>query len=409
MRRDRGLDRAVDGTGLAPAFQPIVDLDSGDTVGLEALARWSAPSGIGPHEVFSHAAAMGQTAQLDQRCAHAAITLALDSDIARGTLLTVNYEPATPYPGRLDGALLGRAADELTLAFELTERGLLTHPHTVLATVDAMRGDGFLIALDDVGAHPDSLALLDVVRPDIIKLDMGLVQQQPRTVQARTIAAVLAYHERAGTPILAEGIENDIHLEHARALGACLGQGFKYGHAGPIDTFAPSSAAALVSSSPSRQSVAAPFDVAQRSSVRSRLSRKQILTALSNHIEAQATYTADPPIVLAALQHRNHLDAATLARYTQLAESSPLVAIFGEGLSPDLGGKVRGVALHRDDPLRMEWTVVALGPQLAVALIARELAGDDVVAQADRRFEFILTYERTLVTEAAHNLLARMS
>ncbi|MCU1694128.1 MAG: diguanylate phosphodiesterase [Mycobacterium sp.] len=37
--------------------------------------------------------------------------------------------------------------------FELTERGLLAHPHALLAEVTALRADGFAIALDDVGAH----------------------------------------------------------------------------------------------------------------------------------------------------------------------------------------------------------------------------------------------------------------
>ncbi|PRC61816.1 diguanylate phosphodiesterase, partial [Mycobacterium sp. ITM-2017-0098] len=75
--------------------------------------------------------------------------------------------------------------------------------------VEVLRSRGFLIALDDVGAHRDSLALLDIVAPDIVKLDLGLVQHQPDRIQARTIAAVMAHHERTGALILAEGIETD--------------------------------------------------------------------------------------------------------------------------------------------------------------------------------------------------------
>ncbi len=44
----------------------------------------------------------------------------------------------------------------------------------------ALRAAGLAIALDDVGANPDSLVLLDVVGPDVVKLDMRLVQSQPR-------------------------------------------------------------------------------------------------------------------------------------------------------------------------------------------------------------------------------------
>lgn len=62
------------------------------------------------------------------------------------------------------------------------------------------------------------------------------------------------------------------------------------------------------------------------------------------------------------------------------------------------------------DPLRMEWTILALGAQIAVALIAREHVDNDRECRRDedRRFDFTITYDRPLVTSVAHNLLARM-
>ncbi|MEE3065468.1 MAG: EAL domain-containing protein [Actinomycetota bacterium] len=404
---DPSLNDAVRGKGLSLEFQPIVTLDSGAIVGFEALARWPDLGGAGPNQVFAHARALGHDGRLDQQCVTEAIGAALDARLPRQTLITINYEPGTPYPGSLAPALLARAR-ALSLAFELTERSMLAHPRTLLSTVSAMRRDGFLIALDDVGAQPDSLALLDVLRPDIIKLDMGLVQQKPRQAQARTISAVLAYHERTGTPILAEGIETEAHLEHARALGATLGQGFKFGRSGPISAVPSVSADWAVSHPPIRATARTPYDLAETGPVACRIGRKQVLIALSAHIEAQAGCTADPPIVLATLQHHRYFSAGTRRRYVELAEFCPLVTVFGQDLPEHLGSAIRGVALRPDDPLCEEWTVVALGPQLAVALIARERPGGATSSEYDRQFEFVLTYERRVVTEAAHSLLARM-
>jgi EAL domain-containing protein (putative c-di-GMP-specific phosphodiesterase class I) len=402
-----GLNDAVRGKGLSLEFQPIVALDSGETIGFEALARWPDLGGAGPDEVFAHARALGHDERLDQQCVTAAIGAALAAQLPRQTLVTINYEPATPYPGSLDRALLDRAR-ALSLAFELTERSMLAHPRTLLSTVTAMRRDGFLIALDDVGAQPDSLALLDVLRPDIIKLDMGLVQQKPEQTQARTISAVLAYHERNATPILAEGIETEAHLEHALALGATLGQGFKFGHPGPISAIPPLPAEWAVPRPAIRKSARTPYDLAESGPVPCRIGRKQVLIALSAHIEAQAGCTADPPIVLATLQQYRYFSTGTRQRYVELAEFCPLVAVFGQGLPERLDSGIRGVALRSDDPLCEEWTVVALGPQLAVALIARERPGSVESSEYDRQFEFVLTYERRMVTEVAHSLLARM-
>lgn len=401
------MDAAAQGVGLAPVLQPIVALCDEAIVGYEALARWPSLNNPRPIDVFAYASAAGQLDQLDQLCVDAAIHAALRLQLPRDTMLSINCEPQSTYVGRADDDVLARGYDELALMFELTERSLLTHPHALLAKVAALRQDGFTIALDDVGAHPDSLALLDVVAPDVIKLDLRLVQSQPRRDQARTLAAVLAHQERTGAVILAEGIENDDHLEQALALGAGLGQGHKYANPGPLDqtrVWIPPTTAPrprLVSGSP--------FDILTSAAPR-RTARKKTLTAFSRHIEDQASHTADPPMVLATLQHAQHFAAATRRRYLDLAQSSPLVAIFGQHLPSDLGPGIRGVHLGPDDPLRTEWAVLALGAQIAVALIARECHDHRNQQQPDndRRFDFTITYNRSLVTAAANNLLDRI-
>ena len=67
------------------------------------------------------------------------------------------------------------------------------------------------------------------VRPDVIKLDLRLVQANPDVAIAGIVNAVNAERERSGAVILAEGIEHEEHLTTARALGATLGQGWLFG------------------------------------------------------------------------------------------------------------------------------------------------------------------------------------
>jgi EAL domain-containing protein (putative c-di-GMP-specific phosphodiesterase class I) len=401
------LESAAKGVGLVPHLQPIVALPEGTTVGFEALARWPSLHNPSPLDVFAYAAAAGQLNDLDQLCINAALQGALTRQLPKGTLLAVNNEPASTYVRRSGNDLLDHAHDELTVMFELTERDLLTHPHALLAKVAALRDDGFTLALDDVGAHPDSLALLDLLAPDVVKLDLRLVQSQPRRGQARILAAVLAHHERTGATILAEGIENDDHLEQALALGATLGQGYKYTAPSTyegIDRWVPP-----VQTRSNQPPAGSPFDLLA-SGVPTRTARKQTLTAFSQHIEEQASDTPDHPMVLTTLQQGQHFTPATRQRYHDLAQSSPLVAVFGRHLPADLGDGVRAVRLSHTDPLSAEWTVLALGAQISVALIAREC--DDQVNQhrpdQDRRFDFTITYDRALVTAVARNLLDRV-
>ncbi|BDX31227.1 hypothetical protein TUM20985_17740 [Mycobacterium antarcticum] len=404
-----GMSAATTGRGLTAVFQPIVSLPDEVVIGYEALSRWTGSIASDPTAVFDRARANGRLQALDQLCIDTAIDTAAGHLLGTGAMLSINCEASTTYHGRSADEVKDRSGNQLAVMFEFTERGLLAHPRALLRKVVELRDRGFLISLDDVGAHPDSLALLDVVRPDVVKLDLRLVQAQPRYTQARTLAAVLAHEERTGAIILAEGIENDEHLEQALALGASLGQGYRFGHPEPLMRTAPG--ASSWSAPPQRCDVdpGSPFDlVAARTPVRT--ARKATLTAFSRQIESTVKHATETPLVFTALQDVSNYTGVTARRYRQLAGSCPLVAVFGRQMPVDLGHGVRGVHLAPEDPLCQEWTVLALGAHTSVALIARErlVDGEDVNSDADRRFDFVMTHDRSLVTRAARNLLVRI-
>lgn len=79
----------------------------------------------------------------------------------------------------------------------------------------------------------------------------------------------------------------------------------------------------------------------------------------------------------------------------------------GRDVAADLGGGVRGVELQPEDPLCEEWVIVTIGAHTASALVAREL-DDPSRRDGDRRFEFLITSDRALVTAAARSMLARV-
>lgn len=349
----KDFDRAVAGDGLTAVFQPIVSLAGGRVVGFEALARWVHLNGTPVDEVFTHAVGAGQAAHLERSCIEAAIVGAEDAGLAPGSTLFVNCEATAPFLSRADSPILARGAEQFQLVFEVTERGLLTRPRDLLNKVVALRQEGFAIALDDVGTDMNALALLDVLAPDVIKLDLTLVQSRPHYQQARTWAAVLAHHERAGAHVLAEGIETLEHLHRALALGASLGQGFLFGRPGPLVHRA-ATAALQPPIRTQRPCVdfGSPFDaVAHRSptrngvaSLRIRRHAKDTVVALSRYLEQQALDASDPPMVLTALQRAEFFTGETRARHERLAAHSPLVAVFGRDVADDLGSGIRGCA-----------------------------------------------------------------
>ncbi len=401
------LDDAALGSGLRPSFQQVVSLPERTVVGYEALARWPHLEGTGPLQVFAHAARNGTLDKLDRECIRCAADAALRGNSTPGMLLLINCEPSTEDLDLADDALT-EAARAFHLMFELTERGLLDNPRALLRKVDALRAHGFMIALDDIGAQRDSLALLDIIAPEILKLDMGLVQNQPDDVQARTVAAIIGHHERTGATILAEGIETDLHLEQALAYGATLGQGYLFGHPGPLTT-APDVRALPSWTSRTPESVSRSVFELATPGLMKRTVRKQTLHELCRHIERLALSADSTPIVLATVQHAGNFGGATREMYTQIAQRSPLVVVFGEGVDGHPEPGVRGVAVDADDPLASEWTVLVLGPDTAAGLIAREQPVDHPpVDDGDRRFESVITFDRARVTAAARSLLKRL-
>jgi EAL domain-containing protein (putative c-di-GMP-specific phosphodiesterase class I) len=391
-------------------FQPVVDLGSGATVGYEALARGPEGSSVErPDRLFMAARSLGLLAELDWACRLAAGQQAAERGLRQPALLFVNIEPAvlgTPIPsGTVDE--LRRRAEEQSIVVEFTERDLLLHPARVLRSAEQMRRMGLRLALDDVGADPVSATFLPVLRPDVVKLDMQLVRAEPTPETARTLQSVRAYVEDSGAILLAEGIETDTHLERALAMGATLGQGYRFGRPAPLPAELPRPRTAPIPRMTDPAAAAdTPFDlVARWESLRT--SRKPLLVELSKGLERFAIQAADDVLLLAAFQQSPQFTPHTMQRYEALADRLPLVAALGAGLPKEPATGVRGVDLVGDDRMVNEWTVVVLGNHVAAALIAVDLE-QDAAGEDQRRFQHVLTHDRATVTAAARCMLRRL-
>jgi EAL domain-containing protein (putative c-di-GMP-specific phosphodiesterase class I) len=404
--RRHDLDEILAAGALVPSYQPLVDLESGEVVGYEALARWPGLDRIDPITAFTEAQAQGRLAELDWMCRLAALRGALDVSLGSEQTLFVNLTASscvTSQPPAV-GRLVDEAVHELRVVLELTENSLSSRPSELLRTIRWARERGWGIALDDVGVNPDSLALLPFVAPDVIKLDLSLVQRTPEPDQARTVAAIMAHAERTGAVILAEGVETREHLEQALAFGARYGQGWLFGRPGPLPKAA--STARLPFTKGPAQAPTTPFELV-RESRNLRVGRKKLLLAISHEIERQAMALDDPPVVLSAFQTADKVTPATSRRYARLAVACPFVGIMAADLPPGRCPGVRDSCLTAADPLVGEWVVTAVGPHYASALIARDLV--DGGPDGDHRFAFMITHDRETVVSAGRALMARIT
>ena len=404
------LDRVVDARAVQAVFQALVDLDSGDVLGYEALARGPAGSPLeSPGALFAAAYGRGRVAELDWVCRAAAFDAASRAGLHPSLRLFVNSEPVSLGVACPDDLwpVVDLAERQLQVVMEVTERAVARDPAGLLGAVARARQIGWGVALDDVGAEPASLAVMPFVRPDVIKLDLGLIQGRTTAEVARIVNAVGAQSERTGAHILAEGIETRRHAEIARAMGATIGQGFLYSRPGPLPTQTrPPRVAADLLAKPAVVEERTPFEVvaASRSP---QPARKDLLLPMSMHIEHKGLDAAEPGVLLACFQEARHFTSSTRARFGRLAKRAALTGAVGVGMPVTPVPGVRGAALRADDPLRGEWDVIMVGPHFAAALVAKD-RGDDG-PDDDRRFDFVITHDRDLVVRAAQPLLDRLA
>lgn len=227
------LRLVADETTFWSAFQPIVDLRTGAVVAHEALLRGDIDGEVvGPARLFGAAGAAGWTHVLDRIGRETAIRDA--APWLGGGSLFINFLPTSIYRpelclrsteqvGRDHGVELGQ------LVFEVVEGQRIVDLDHLQRIFDHYRDLGCRVALDDVGAGYSSLTLLATLKPDVVKLDMALVQGLPAPENRAIVKAVVEMSHGLGATVVAEGIETEAQLEEVVALEADLGQGFLLG------------------------------------------------------------------------------------------------------------------------------------------------------------------------------------
>ena len=191
--------------------------------------------GTGPRTSSPAPAPRGTSRSSTSTAACSRSRTALAAGAAGPSALFLNIEPdGIPVgPPPPDAVTFAQRGGRLVLEF--TERALTGDPARLQWFATRLRHVGIAVALDDVGSHPASLALLPFLRPEVVKLDQRLVQGPLDEDVARVAAAVGAYAERNDAVVLAEGIETTEHERNARALGATLGQGYLFGRPAALD------------------------------------------------------------------------------------------------------------------------------------------------------------------------------
>ena len=231
------LRRAIDGQQFVLAYQPVVEVATGTTVGFEALIRWMHPDRglLLPGAFLPIATDAGLITEIDQWVRRTATAQAARwADAPNAPWISVNVSARELGDEAFAQSTLQIVADAgldpRRLVIEITETDLARDRELASRQLSDLREAGMLIAVDDFGTGYSGFSNLRSLPADILKLDRSLVSPAPDDPADEAILrAVVEVGHALGLGMIAEGVETAAQLGVLVELGCHLAQGWFFG------------------------------------------------------------------------------------------------------------------------------------------------------------------------------------
>jgi len=239
LEMEEDLRKALDHQELRVNYQPIVSLESGRVVGLEALTRWLHPQRgfVSPVEFIAIAERTGFIIRLGEwvlreACKQAVVwrnTIPQASELAMSVNISSRQFTQSGFLDVLDRALADTGLPPEALKLEITESVLMEDSDSIREIFDALAKRGVKTHLDDFGTGYSSLSYLHNFPVAAIKVDQSFVRNLHVTgPHGATIQAVVTLAHTRGMYVIAEGVETVEHLAQLQGLDCDYGQGYYF-------------------------------------------------------------------------------------------------------------------------------------------------------------------------------------
>lgn len=236
LKLEEGIRLGIRNGDFLPYFQPLIDLASQEIAGFEALARWRSPDGsmLDAEQFIEAAERTGLIGPLTLSVMEQAMRES--RDWPAHLKLAVNVSPVQFRDPTLAEQILkllsstGFPANRLEI--EITEGSLLEDRDQVLTIIESLKNVGVRISLDDFGTGYASLAQVDRIPLDRIKIDKSFITTIVRSQRtAEIVNTIAALGHTLDVPISAEGVESEQIRAALEKLGCSEAQGWLFGRA----------------------------------------------------------------------------------------------------------------------------------------------------------------------------------
>ncbi len=231
---ESGIRRGLTEGEFVPFYEQQVDLESGELVGFEMLARWrSTQMGIVSPEIFIPIAEeIGLITEMSDQLMDQAFVDA--GSWADPLTLSINISPIQLrdpwFAQKLLKMLIKHDFPAHRLEVEITESCLHENIGMVRSIITSLRNQGVQISLDDFGTGYSSLEQLRTLPFDRLKIDRSFVSELSNPdSSSKIVDAIVSLGRGLDLPITAEGIEDEVILKTLKSMGKLKGQGYFYG------------------------------------------------------------------------------------------------------------------------------------------------------------------------------------
>jgi EAL domain-containing protein (putative c-di-GMP-specific phosphodiesterase class I) len=191
-----------------------------------------------PRTLFAMSSRVGSAMDLDRLCRKTALH-ASTHFAGKGKLFLNVLTGSIADPDWIMGGV-ARLLESMSLrpndlVLEVSERGIDGEVARLGSALDALREQGFGLAVDDIGTGYGSLATLEQLRPDFLKVDLSLVHDiDQNLIKQELLSSLVHIGSRLGASVIAEGVESEEEASTLRVTGARYGQGFLFAQPAPL-------------------------------------------------------------------------------------------------------------------------------------------------------------------------------
>jgi diguanylate cyclase (GGDEF)-like protein/PAS domain S-box-containing protein len=232
------LQLAIETGQLVLFYQPIVDVASGRTLGVEALVRWRHPRRglVPPNDFIPIAESTGLVIPLGRWVLHEACGQArawqraglVDDDFYVSVNISARHLHDPGMVNDVLGALQASGMAASSLIIEVTESALVKDLDPAATVLGELKTLGVQMAIDDFGTGYSSLARLSTFALDVVKIDKAFVDRLAEKEGEVTLRAMVNLSHTLGMRVVAEGVEEFDQALALLQLGCTMAQGYLF-------------------------------------------------------------------------------------------------------------------------------------------------------------------------------------